>query len=582
MPGAAIPSSPPPALRLGEFLRTIRFRPAIMDSFHDYKTTQFTTDVLAGLVVGIVALPLGIAFAIASGADPRAGLVTAALAGFLVGALGGSRVQIAGPTGAFVVILYGIVQGYGFEKLLVAGFLAGVMLLFFGLLRLGTLIKFIPYPVTTGFTAGIAVIIFLGQLPHILGLQLNEIGVSVPADTIEKLEVLGAHIDRFSTRAFAVTLMAIVIIQLTKRFIPRLPGPAVALVLLTPLVVFVPMFHVQTVGELYTIPNGFPTPSLPDVSPLVLREMLVPAFTIALLGAIESLLSAVVADGMAGTKHDSNQELMGQGLTNMIIPLFGGIAATGAIARTGTNVQLGARTPVASLVHGGVVLVVLLSAGPLVAYIPMAVLAGILAVVSWNMSERHRFAKLLKMPIGDAGVMLATFILTVLVDLTVAVEVGMVLAAALFLGRMAQTSQVNIITPDTDPLYQQHSLEGKEIPPGVILYSIDGPFFFGAAEKFQETMERIAKLPKVIIFRMRRVPYIDATGINAFTTTVQQLQKRGVIVMCSGIQSQPLDLMLRSGFASVIGDENILPNIDAALARARTVLGPSSSPTPTA
>ena len=581
MPPAALPSSPPPALRLGEFVRSIRFRPAIIDAFHDYSTSQFTTDVLAGLVVGIVALPLAIAFAIASGADPRAGLVTAALAGFLVGTLGGSRVQIAGPTGAFVVILYGIVQGYSFEKLLIAGFLAGVMLLFFGLLKLGTLIKFIPYPVTTGFTAGIAVIIFLGQLPHILGLRLNEIGVTVPADTIEKLEVLGAHIDRFSGTAVLVTVLAVLLIQLTKRYIPRVPGPAVALAVLTPLVVFSPMLSVQTVGDLYTIPVGFPAPRLPDVSPLILREMLVPAFTIALLGAIESLLSAVVADGMANLKHDSNQELMGQGLANMVIPLFGGIAATGAIARTGTNVQLGARTPVASLVHGGVVFAVLMAAGPLVAYIPMAVLAGILAVVSWNMSERHRFAKLLKMPIGDAGVMVTTFILTVLVDLTVAVEVGMVLAAALFIGRMAETSQVNVITPDTDPLYQQHSLEGKEIPPGVVLYSIDGPFFFGAAEKFQDTIDRVAKDPKVIIFRMRRVPYMDATSINALTIAVQQIQKRGVTVICSAVQSQPLDMMMRSGFAGLIGDQNLQPNIDTALARARDVLGVRAAPTTT-
>lgn len=572
-----IPSTPPPGPRLGDFVRSIRFRPAIIDALKGYQGATFTADVMAGLVVGIVALPLAIAFSIASGADPRAGLVTAALAGFLVGALGGSRVQIAGPTGAFVVILYGIVQGYSFEKLLVAGFLAGVMLLFFGLLKLGTLIKFIPYPVTTGFTAGIAVIIFLGQLPHILGLRLNEIRVTVPADTVEKLEVLGEHIARFSPAAFLVTVLAVLIIQLTKRLVPRIPGPAVALVLLTPLVVFlptfVPAFDVQTVGDLYTIPTGFPAPKMPDLSPLVLREMLVPALTIALLGAIESLLSAVVADGMAGTKHDSNQELMGQGLANMIIPFFGGIAATGAIARTGTNVQLGARTPVASLIHGGVVAAVLLAAGPLVAYIPMAVLAGILTVVSWNMSERHRFAKLLKMPVGDAGVMVATFALTVLVDLTVAVEVGMVLAAALFLGRMAQTSEVNLITPETDPVYHQHSLEGKEIPKGVQIYSIDGPFFFGAAEQFQEVIERIGKEPKLVIFRMRRVPYMDATAMNQLTIAVEQLRKHNVTVIVNAVQTQPLDMMMRSGFTRLVGDANIQPNIDASLARARVVLG---------
>lgn len=551
----------------------LRFRPALLDALRGQTSAQFGTDIVAGLVVGIIALPLAIAFAIASGADPRAGLVTAALAGFLVGALGGSRVQIAGPTGAFVVILYGIAAEFGFAKLLVATFVAGALLLLFGLLRLGTLIKFIPYPVTTGFTAGIAVIIFLGQLPHILGLRLNEVGVTVPADSVEKLVVIGAHLDRTGVWAIALALGTVLIIQGMKRVAPRIPGPAVALGLLTLLTIVYARIGVQTVGDLFAIPNGPPTARGLDLSWGTIREMFPSAITIALLGAIESLLSAVVADGMAGTKHDSNQELLGQGIANLVIPFFGGIAATGAIARTATNVSLGARTPVASIVHGLVVFIVLIAAGPYVTYIPMAVLAGILAVVSWNMSERHRFAQILKMPRSDAGVMLTTFVLTVFFDLTVAVSVGIVLAASLFIARMSALSRVNVVTPETDPLYQQHSLQGKTIPPGVLVYSIDGPFFFGAAEQFQEVLQRIGGEPKIVVFRMRRVPYLDATGLNALTTTVTQLRKHSIMVILSGVQIQPLDVMMRSGFTKLVGDENIQPNIDGALARAASSLG---------
>ncbi|HLE47180.1 MAG TPA: SulP family inorganic anion transporter [Candidatus Thermoplasmatota archaeon] len=571
-----IASSPPPQPTLRQLRRFLHFKPAFIEALRGYKAGTFYSDVMAGLVVGIVALPLAIAFSIASGADPRAGLVTAALAGFVVALFGGSRVQIAGPTGAFVVILYGITQGYGFEKLLIATFIAGVLLFLFGLFRLGQLIKFIPYPVTTGFTAGIAVIIFLGQVPDLLGLRpsLAAAGATIPADALGKVEVIAAHIDGLSLAAVGVAVATIIIIQAVKRIIPKVPGPAVALALLTPLAYFLPQLaNIQTVGDLFTIPQGLPTFDFPEFSGSTLREMFVPSITIALLGAIESLLSAVVADGMAGTKHDSNQELMGQGLANMIVPLFGGIAATGAIARTGTNVQMGARTPVASVVHGLVVLAVLIAAAPLVAYIPMAVLAGILAVVSWNMSERHRFAQLLKMPLADAGVMLATFALTILIDLTVAVEIGMVLAAALFIGRMSAVTSVNLTVAEDDPLYKLHSLEGKDIPAGVQLYTIEGPFFFGAAEKFQAIIERIGKEPKVVIFRVRRVPYLDATGLNAFSIAVHQLQRHNIVVVLSAVQTQPLDMMMRSGFTKLIGDDNIQPNIDAALARVRIVLG---------
>jgi sulfate permease, SulP family len=556
----------------------IRFRPAWVGAFSDYTASQLQRDLVAGLVVGIVALPLAIAFAIASGADPRSGLVTAALAGMVVAIFGGSRVQVVGPTGAFVVILYGITQGYGIDKLFVATFMAGVLLLLMGLFRLGNLIKFIPYPVTTGFTAGIAVIIFLGQLQHILGLRLGEVGVKVPGDAPGAMEAIVSHLDRLEWPAVAVAVATILIIQGAKRFVPRIPGPPLALVVLTLLVQYVPGLHVQTVGDLFTIPQGLPGFAWPDFSLETMRQMAPSALTIALLGAIESLLSAVVADGMTGFRHDSNQELMAQGLANVTVPLFGGIAATGAIARTATNVQMGARTPVAALVHGVVVFAVLAVAAPLVVHIPMAVLGGILAVVAWNMSERHRFRQLLRMPMTDAGVMVATFALTVLVDLTFAVSVGMVLAAALFLGRMSNISQVNVINPETDPRYRQHSLEGKEIPPGVVVYSVDGPFFFGAAERFEEVLDRTAKDPKVVIFRMRHVPYLDATALNALTVAVQQLRKRGTTVILSAVQTQPLDLMMRSGFTRTVGDENIQPNIDASLQRARDVLGLTPAP----
>lgn len=569
--------SPTPTFR--QFFETLRFRPAFVEALRGYTPSQFQRDLVAGLVVGIVALPLAIAFAIASGADPRAGLITAAVAGMAVALFGGSRVQVAGPTGAFVVILYGVTQGYGLEKLLVATFMAGGLLLLFGLFRLGTLIKFIPYPVTTGFTAGIAVIIFLGQVPHLLGLRLDEIGVRVPADALGKLHVIAQHAPRIGPAALGLALATILIIQGLKRVLPQVPGPAVALATLTLLVRFVPALHVQTVGNLFQIHAGPPTFAWPDLTWATMKEMAPSAVTIALLGAIESLLSAVVADGMTGTRHDSNQELVGQGLANMVTPLFGGISATGAIARTATNVQMGARTPVAALTHGAVVLSVLVVAAPLVAYVPMAVLAGILAVVAWNMSERHRFAALLRMPLADAGVMLATFGLTILVDLTFAVEIGMVLAAALFLARMANLTQVNVISPDTDPRYQQHSLEGKQIPPGVSVFSVDGPFFFGAAERFEEILARIGREPKVVIFRMRHVPYLDATGLNALQRAVSDLRKKGITVILSAVQIQPLDMMIRSGFTRLVGDSNFQPHIDAALDRSRTLLGLAATQT---
>lgn len=572
----ARPAARPLGPALKDFLRSFRFRPVLLDAARELNRRSAGRDILAGLVVGITAVPLAIAFAIASGADPGAGLVTAAIAGMLVALFGGSRVQVSGPTGAFVVILYEVTQGHGIDKLFVAVVMAGGLLLVMGLLRLGTIIKYIPYPVTTGFTAGIAVIIFLGQVPHLAGLRLNEAGVAVPADTLGKLAVLANHADRVAWPALAASTATILVILAFRRWQPSVPGPAVALVVLTGITLLWPL-QIQTVGSLFAIPQGLPAFAMPRFTLDVVIEMFPAAFAIAMLGAIESLLSAVVADGMAGTRHDSNQELMGQGIANVVAPLFGGIAATGAIARTATNVQNGARSPLAAFVHGAFVLLVLVVAAPWAALVPMAVLAGILAVVAWNMSERHRFAQVLRMPAPDALAMLATFGLTVFLDLSVAVAAGVVIAALLFIGRLARITDVSLSVGESDRVHSQHSLEGRDVPPGVLIYSIDGPFFFGAATRFRDVIDRIGATPQVLILRMRRVPYLDATGLNALVDVVQELRRRGSTVVISAPQAQPMELMVRSGFARLIGDENMRPNIESALAQARTVLGSATA-----
>jgi len=530
-----------------------RYRPALIDAFRGASGAAFGRDVMAGLVVGAVALPLAVAFAIASGADPRAGLVTVVVAGTLAALLGGSRVQVTGPTGAFVVILYAIVAEHGFGNLLVAVLMAGVLLVLAGVFRLGALIKFIPYPVTTGFTAGIAVVIFVGQVQDLLGLRL----MGLPAEPVDRLLEISRHIGDTAPWAVAVALGTVVTIQGFKRFAPRVPGPVVALLLWT-FVAAAAGLAVPTVGDRFgTLAGGLPSPALPELSWGTVRTMFPSAVTIALLGAIESLLSAVVADGMTGQRHDSDQELIGQGVANIGSALFGGLAATGAIARTATNVQNGGRTPVAALTHAAVVALVLVAAAPLAGLVPMAVLAGILAVVAWNMSERHRFLRILRMPRTDAGVMVAVFLLTVLIDLTVAVTVGMLLAAGVFLHRMSAMTQVGAVDPLRDEAPSAQRFAPEDVPPGVAVYSIDGPFFFGAADRFQETMSRIAETPRVVVLRMRAVPYLDATGLNALEATIHGLRAKGAHVLLAGIQSQPLDFLERSGAMRLVGDANV-------------------------
>ncbi|MEK6975827.1 MAG: SulP family inorganic anion transporter [Candidatus Thermoplasmatota archaeon] len=549
-----------------------------------YSLRDLASDATAGVVVAAVALPLAIAFAIASLAPaaegatraPEVGLVTVVIAGAAAALLGGSRFLVTGPTGAFIVVLAKVVQEHGIDGLLLASFLAGLMLVVAGALRLGQVIKFIPYPVTTGFTAGIAVVIFLGQLPSLFGVHL---ATSHPEPLVKAFDVAQEVVHgAWSGLALALALATIAIIQLVKLFIPRVPGPVVALVAVTVFAVVAgPLWGLQvaTVGDSFDIPDGIPAPHAPPgiLSWTKIKAVLPSAFTIFLLGAIESLLAAVVADGMTRQHHDSNQELIGQGLANMASPLFGGIAATGAIARTATNVQNGAKTPLASLVHVGIVVAVLYLFSDLAGLIPMAALAGILVVVAWNMSEHHRFRQLLRMPREDAGVMLATFGLTVLVDLTVAVGIGLLAAFVVFLHRMSTMTHVEAMDPTASPAATPPRFQAADVPKDVLVYSIDGPFFFGAADQFQEAMSRVAEAPKVVVLRLRDVPYLDATGLHALEMAIEGLQKRGTRVMLSAIQSQPLDMMMRSGAVRLVGDDNLFKDTGAALVVARAHLG---------
>ncbi|HKI52287.1 MAG TPA: sulfate permease [Geothermobacteraceae bacterium] len=540
-----------------------------------YSRQQFSNDLLAGVIVGIVALPLAIAFAIASGVKPEQGIYTAVVAGFLISALSGSKVQIGGPTGAFIVIVYDIVQRYGYDGLVIATLMAGALLVLMGLARLGAVIKFIPYPVTVGFTSGIALLIFSGQLRDLFGLQLE----TVPSEFIEKLAAYGEHLGSISPAAAAIGLTTILVIQLWPRVTRRVPGSLVA-ILLTTLLVSLFDLPVATIGSRFgSVPNSLPLPHLPALPDWAhLRQLFSPALTIALLAGIESLLSAVVADGMIESRHRSNMELIGQGVANLVCPLFGGIPATGAIARTATNIKNGGRTPIAGMVHALTLLLILLFFGKWAALIPMPTLAGILVVVAWNMSEAHLFAKLLRAPRGDVLVLLSTFGLTVLVDLTVAIQVGMVLAAFLFMQRMADATQVGFITRELqdgedetsdDPL----SLSQRDVPVGVEVFEINGPFFFGAADKFKNALDTVSVPPRVLILRMRHALTLDATALQALENVHTKALKRGTLLLLSGVHAQPLLVMERSGFLDRLGQENVFANIDAALNRSRETLG---------
>lgn len=555
--------------------------PKIVTSLETYDRAQFSRDLLAGVVVGIVALPLAIAFAIASGVTPDRGLWTAIIAGFIVSVLGGSRVQIAGPTGAFVVIVYGIVQKHGVDGLTIATIMAGMLLIVFGAAKLGAVIKFIPHPVVTGFTSGIAVIIFTSQVKDFLGLRMG----TVPADFVEKLAAYADSLGQVTPAAMGVGVAALAIIIAWPRISHRIPSPFVALIVTSAVV---RIFHipVETIGSRFgEIAASVPVPTIPHVTLAQISALIGPAFTIALLGGIESLLSAVVADGMIGGRHRSNMELVAQGVANVVTPLFGGIPATGAIARTATNVKNGGRTPIAGIVHSLTLLVITLAAGRWAGLIPMATLAAILVVVAYHMSEWRAFRAELQSPKSDVAVLLSTFALTVLVDLTVAIEVGMVLAAFLFIRRMAEVTNINAVTREleddlTEQAYQDpNSTRTRRIPPGVEVYEINGPFFFGAAELFKDTLARIARKPKVLIIRMRHVLALDSTGMHALRDVVHRTRGDGTLVLLSDVHMQPLVALTGSPVLREIGEENLFGNLDAALNRARRELGlPEEAP----
>ena len=559
--------------------------PKIVTSLETYDRGQFTNDLVAGIVVGIVALPLAIAFAIASGVTPERGLWTAIVAGVLVSLFGGSRVQIAGPTGAFVVIVYGIVQQHGVDGLMIATMMAGVLLVVFGVAKLGAVIKFIPHPVVTGFTSGIAVIIFTSQLKDFLGLRMGD----VPAHFLQKLAAYGSHFGSISPAALGVATGALAIILLWPRVSSRLPAPFVALIATTAVVQLFDI-PVETIGSRFgQISGSFPPIAFPDVDLARVTALVGPAFTIALLGGIESLLSAVVADGMIGGRHRSNMELVAQGIANIATPLVGGIPATGAIARTATNVKNGGRTPVAGIVHAVTLLIITLAAGRWAGLIPMATLAAILVVVAYHMSEWRAFLAELRSPKSDVAVLLTTFLLTVLVDLTVAIEVGMVLAAFLFIKRMSEVTNVSAVTREleddnTEQAYTDpNSVRARRVPPGVEVYEINGPFFFGAAELFKDTLARVARKPKVLVIRMRAVLALDSTGMHALKDVVHRSRRDGTLVLLSDVHMQPLVALTGSPTLQEIGAENVFANLDDALNRARRELGlAEEAPPPTA
>ena len=548
--------------------------PKFFTTIRDYNRDQLTRDVIAGIIVGIVALPLAIAFAIASGLPPERGLYTAIVAGFLISLLGGSRVQIGGPTGAFVVIVSGIVQQHGVDGLVVATLMAGFILVAFGLLRLGAAIKFIPYPVTIGFTSGIALIIFSSQIRDLLGLEMQ----SVPGAFLAKWDAYAHAFETVNPWALVVAVATLTIIIVWPRISTRIPGPFVALIGTT-LLAQVLHLPVETIGARFgEIHAGLPPPRIPHLSLPIIQALAGPAFTIALLAAVESLLSAVVADGMIGGRHRSNMELVAQGVANIASPIFGGMPATGAIARTATNVKNGGRTPVAGMTHAIILLLITLFVGRWAALIPLATLAAILVVVAFHMSEWRTFISEFRAPKSDVAVLLTTFLLTVLVDLTVAIEVGMVLAAFLFMRRMAEVTNISVLTHEfTDPVddfeHDPNAVLRRAIPEGVQVYEITGPFFFGAAEMFKDRVGRIAGKPKVLIIRLRHVPAIDSTGLHALRELIHRSRGEGILVILSDVHAQPVVALDRSGLYDELGEENIHGNLDDALNRGRQHLG---------
>jgi SulP family sulfate permease len=545
-------------------------KPKLLTTLRNYSWNQFSHDSIAGIIVGVIAIPLAIAFAIASGVSPEKGLYTAVIGGFVVSVLGGSRVQIAGPTGAFIVIVYGVVMNHGLEGLFLATIMAGFLLILLGLAGFGSAIKFIPYPLIVGFTSGIAVIIFSSQVKDILGLSMGE----VPAEFLSKWTAYAQSFHTINYYTAALSLGCIALIILWKKVPTKIPGFLVTLIASTLAVHF---FHlpVETIGSRFgEIPHGLPKLTIPPISIQKFQELSSPAITIALLAGIESLLSAVVADGMIGGKHRSNMELIAQGFANILSPLFGGIPVTGAIARTAANIQNGGRTPISGIIHSVFVLMAMLYFGNWIEYVPLAALAAMLAVVAYNMSEYKSFLMLLRSPRSDVAVLLATFFLTVIVDLTVAIQTGMVLSVFLFMRRMSMVANVEVITrelTDQEESDDPMAISKKYVPEGVEIFEVTGPFFFGASYKFIEAASN-RRNPRVRIIRMRNVPTIDATGLHALEEQFINSKKQEVDFIISGIQSQPLTALERTGLLDKIGRKNVLKNIDEALKRAEDII----------
>ncbi len=555
--------------------KRVDFQPKLLTALRNYSKERFMADLMAGIIVGIVALPLAIAFGIASGVSPEKGLITAIIGGFIVSFLGGSSVQIGGPTGAFIVIVYGIIQNFGVEGLAIATVIAGIMLVLMGVLKLGTVIKFIPYPIVVGFTSGIALTIFTTQMKDLFGLSVEK----VPADFLTKWVVYAQHISTANGWALLIGVLSILVIVFTPRFSRKIPGSLVAIIVMTVLVYilrhYLGITSIETIGDRFTINASLPQPEKIAFSIETINLLLPSAFTIAMLGAIESLLSATVADGVTGDKHHSNTELIAQGAANIIVPVFGGIPVTGAIARTMTNINNGGRTPVAGIIHAVVLLLILLFLGPLTKHIPMACLAGVLIIVSYNMSEWRTFRSLLKNPKGDVSVLLVTFFLTVIFDLTIAIEIGLLIAMFIFMKRVSETTKVSVtkdvidLSEDSETVLEDEKLV---LPAGVEVYEIDGPFFFGIANKFDSIMQNMGEKPDVRIIRMRKVPFMDSTGLHNLESLYRLSHSEGIRLILSGVNDNVRELLIKSGFDRKVGAANICSNINEAVERATEVV----------
>ena len=556
-------------------MKTFSLKPQLLTSLKTYNRQTLTADIMAGIIVGIVALPLAIAFGIASGETPEKGIITAIISGIIISLLGGSKVQIGGPTGAFIVIIYGIIQKYGIEGLMIATVMAGVFLLLFGLLKLGTIIKYIPYPIVVGFTSGIAVTIFTTQIKDLFGLTIE----SVPSDFIEKW---GCYISHFSTADLwcsIVGILSVVIIALTPKVSKKIPGSLVAIIVMTVAALILKNYFgvttIETIGDRFSVSSAIPDAHMPAMTWDTIKSLVAPALTIAVLGAIESLLSATVADGVIGAHHNSNTELVAQGLANIASPIFGGIPATGAIARTMTNINNGGKTPVSGIVHAIVLLLIFLFFMPLAKYIPMACLAGVLVIVSYGMSGWRSFLALMKNPKSDVTVLLITFFLTIIFDLTVAIEVGLIIACLLFMKRVSEITDVKAVTDEINEESDmiKDNAEHLAIPEGVEVYEINGPYFFGAGNKFEEVMAAFGDRPKVRIIRMRKVPFVDSTGIHNLTNLCEMSHNEGIEVVLSGVCEKVHKQLEKARFYDILGNKNICSHINLALERANEIIG---------